>query len=195
MMLGPEAFKDMTSVRSLGTSTQIREAYFLHFAKDIKAALSKTPVMVTGGFRSKQVMEAALAGGDADMIGLGRPLCGMPDACKRMLKGEIDTMPRYEGEDLRLPWYLSWLQYVMVGNLIKLGATQAWTCNSIIRMGQGKPPTTEVNLLGGIKEYEKHDQDKARALLNLDTTGSFTNAPTKKGCCKRKKEADGDQLR
>eukprot|EP00451_Oxyrrhis_marina_P052300 CAMPEP_0204477024 /NCGR_PEP_ID=MMETSP0471-20130131/30602_1 /ASSEMBLY_ACC=CAM_ASM_000602 /TAXON_ID=2969 /ORGANISM="Oxyrrhis marina" /LENGTH=62 /DNA_ID=CAMNT_0051479687 /DNA_START=10 /DNA_END=198 /DNA_ORIENTATION=+ len=62
-------------------------------------------------------------------------------------------------------------------------------------MGQGKPPTTEVNLLGGIKEYEKHDQDKARALLNLDTTGSFTNAPTKKGCCKRKKEADGDQLR
>lgn len=52
MMLGPYAFEDMTKLSALGTSTQIREAYFVEFAKQIKASMNKAAVMVTGGMRS-----------------------------------------------------------------------------------------------------------------------------------------------
>ena len=41
-------------------------------------------------------MEAALAGGDTDLIGLARPLCTDPDAPRRLLAREIDTLPSHE---------------------------------------------------------------------------------------------------
>ena len=48
-------------------STVSREAYFLDYARDTKAALH-IPVMVTGGFRSLSIMNRALADGAADLI-------------------------------------------------------------------------------------------------------------------------------
>lgn len=54
------------------------EGYFLEYSKELKKAL-KLPVICTGGFRSKKVMEDALEKGRADMIGLCRPLIRQPD--------------------------------------------------------------------------------------------------------------------
>jgi 2,4-dienoyl-CoA reductase-like NADH-dependent reductase (Old Yellow Enzyme family) len=53
------------------------------------------PLMVTGGFRTRAAMEAALAG-DCDMIGLGRPLCWQPDFPRRLLSREVDGIERIE---------------------------------------------------------------------------------------------------
>ena len=58
-------------------STIAREAYFLEYARDIRA-VTTMPLMVTGGFRSVEGMNAALASGQTDMIGVGRPLCVDP---------------------------------------------------------------------------------------------------------------------
>ena len=53
--------------------TVAREAFFLEFAKVIRAEFPGIPLMVTGGFRTRRGMEKALADGDCDMIGIGRP--------------------------------------------------------------------------------------------------------------------------
>jgi len=76
-------------------STAAREAYFLDYARDIKAALS-IPVMVTGGFRSAAVMRQALAQDATDLIGMGRPFILDPDFPRRLLAGEIATAPAPE---------------------------------------------------------------------------------------------------
>ena len=70
-------------------STIRREAYFVAFAGAVRAVASM-PVMVTGGFRTKAAMEAALQAGELDLIGLGRPMIADPLTPARLLAGEID---------------------------------------------------------------------------------------------------------
>ena len=41
-------------------------------------------------------MESALKDGVLDVIGVGRPLCGMPNGSQLLLAGEIDALPSYE---------------------------------------------------------------------------------------------------
>lgn len=73
-------------------STREREAVFLEYAKSIKA-VARMPIMVTGGFRTLAGMEAALAGGHTDMLGVARPFCLDPDFPKRMFAGQMDRLP------------------------------------------------------------------------------------------------------
>lgn len=54
-------------------TTLAREAFFLDFVKAIRAKFPDMPLMVTGGFRTRQGMEAAVAEGSCDLIGLARP--------------------------------------------------------------------------------------------------------------------------
>ena len=58
-------------------STIAREAYFLEYAKDIRKAVS-LPLMVTGGFRTKEGIVDALQSNICQIIGIGRPLCADP---------------------------------------------------------------------------------------------------------------------
>jgi 2,4-dienoyl-CoA reductase-like NADH-dependent reductase (Old Yellow Enzyme family) len=81
-------------------STRAREAYFLQYAEEA-ARVAKMPLMVTGGFRTRAVMDRALASGAADVIGIGRPLCVDPDAPAKLLSGEARELPSYE-KSLRL---------------------------------------------------------------------------------------------
>ena len=53
--------------------SKAREAFFLSFSKAIRSHFPNTPLIVTGGFRSRHGMAAAVREGDCDMIGLGRP--------------------------------------------------------------------------------------------------------------------------
>ncbi|MEM9104185.1 MAG: NADH:flavin oxidoreductase/NADH oxidase family protein [Pseudomonadota bacterium] len=68
----------MTGARQ---STAEREAYFLDFAAEARTR-SETRIAVTGGFRSVAAMEAALASGATDFVGLARPLTLDPDLPK-----------------------------------------------------------------------------------------------------------------
>jgi 2,4-dienoyl-CoA reductase-like NADH-dependent reductase (Old Yellow Enzyme family) len=73
-------------------STREREAVFLEYAKSIKA-VARMPIMVTGGFRTLAGMEAALAGGHTDMLGVARPFCLDPEFPNRMFAGQMDRLP------------------------------------------------------------------------------------------------------
>ncbi len=78
-------------------STREREAMFLEYAKSIKA-VAKMPIMVTGGFRTKVGMEAALIQGHTDIIGLARPFCLVPDFPSQMLAGTLERLPVSEDQ-------------------------------------------------------------------------------------------------
>jgi 2,4-dienoyl-CoA reductase-like NADH-dependent reductase (Old Yellow Enzyme family) len=88
-------------------STAAREAYFVAFAGAVRA-VAKMPVMVTGGFRTRRFMTEALAAGELDVVGLGRPMITAPETPHLLLAGEIDRAPLDEGRIglLQLiPWY------------------------------------------------------------------------------------------
>lgn len=68
-------------------STRRREAYFLEFAEKARAAV-KTPLMLTGGFRTSSGMAEAVNSGAVDIVGLARALAIEPDLPNRVLDGE-----------------------------------------------------------------------------------------------------------
>lgn len=65
--------------------TKAREAFFLEFAQVIRKEFPDIPLMVTGGFRSRVGMEKAVADGDCDMVGLGRPAVLNPSLPKNTI--------------------------------------------------------------------------------------------------------------
>lgn len=71
-------------------STREREAYFLDYAEQVRQRVS-TPLMVTGGFRTTAGMQAALASGATDMLGLARPLVLAPAMPRAVLAGRPVT--------------------------------------------------------------------------------------------------------
>ena len=82
------------------TSTAKREAYFIAMASAVRA-VAAMPVMVTGGFRSLEAMEAALQAGEVDVIGIGRPFIADPGIAAKLLAGQVDRAPAPEaGLDL-----------------------------------------------------------------------------------------------
>ena len=75
-------------------STIAREAYFLEYAQDIRKAVS-LPLMVTGGFRTKEGIEDALESNICQIVGIGRPLCADPYCVKKMIACEIEELPSF----------------------------------------------------------------------------------------------------
>ncbi len=71
--------------------TLAREAYFVEFARDIRAA-ARMPVMVTGGIRRRPVAEQVLASG-VDMVGIGTALAIEPNLPRDWRAGK-DSAPQ-----------------------------------------------------------------------------------------------------
>ncbi len=76
--------------RNLSTPTGIRseadEAYFRPLARRARP-MTRLPIILVGGLRSRHVMEGVLDTGDADFISLCRPLICEPDLPNRMRDG------------------------------------------------------------------------------------------------------------
>src|SRR6266404_8080621 len=70
-------------------STRAREAYFLEFAERFSKEVS-VPIMLTGGFRTRQGMTEALDSGAVDVVGLARPITYEPDLPQRLLDGTAE---------------------------------------------------------------------------------------------------------
>lgn len=68
-------------------STIAREAYFLDFAEKIRQQVG-CYLMVTGGFRTAQGMNAALESGACDFIGIARPFAVETDLADLLLVGQ-----------------------------------------------------------------------------------------------------------
>lgn len=77
--------------------TKAREAFFIDFAKAIRDKFPKLPLMLTGGFLSRQGMEAAVLEAGCDLVGLGRPAVLNP-----ILPKTVIFNPEVKDEDAKL---------------------------------------------------------------------------------------------
>ncbi len=152
---------DAVQVRA---STTVREAYFLDYAAAIRK-VATMPMMVTGGFRTRAGMEAALATGDTDLIGLGRPFCTHPDAARRLLAREIDALPAFERRlHLRPRGLLSPASPWLLPKMINVLGAQGWYYQQMDRIADGRAPDLSRGMLRSFVRYWWNDLSKAAQL-------------------------------
>jgi 2,4-dienoyl-CoA reductase-like NADH-dependent reductase (Old Yellow Enzyme family) len=139
-------------LQNVAESTLQREAYFVDFAKAMRAEV-KVPLMVTGGFRTRSAMEQALKQGAADLIGLGRPLCYFPDGPKRLLGG-MEMLPRKENELALFPPSLQWLTKIKAMRALDGFAGQFWFYSQLYAIGKTGKPAPERTVFQAMREVE-----------------------------------------
>ncbi|MFT6395514.1 MAG: 2,4-dienoyl-CoA reductase-like NADH-dependent reductase (Old Yellow Enzyme family) [Bradymonadia bacterium] len=135
--------------QAVAESTKAREAYFVDFAKAMRAELS-IPLMVTGGLRRRDAMESALSTESADMIGLGRPMCVMTDAPNQLMAG-LDELPRAENEQQLLPSWLRFLESARMVRMVCSFAVQYWFYEQIDFIAKTGRPSDTLSVFAGAK--------------------------------------------
>ncbi|MBF2755488.1 MAG: NADH:flavin oxidoreductase/NADH oxidase family protein [Gammaproteobacteria bacterium AqS3] len=126
-------------------STRAREAYFLEFAERA-AGTARMPVAVTGGFRSRPKMDAALRAGACQMIGLGRPAITEPDSGLKLCADPETALDLWEER------------------LEPAGAAGHWYFMQFYRMGRGEGLDRELDPAEASAAYMKIEADTAAAL-------------------------------
>ena len=152
---------DAVEVRA---STQVREAYFLDYAAAIRR-VATMPLMVTGGFRTRAGMEAALASGDTDLIGIARPFCTHPGVARQLLTRELDELPAFERRlHLRPRGRLSPASPWLAAKMVNVLGAQGWYYQQMDRLADGRPVDLSRGLLRSFARYWWNDLSKAAQL-------------------------------
>ena len=141
-------------------STRQREATFLEYAKAIKA-VARMPVMVTGGFRTLDGMEAALAGGQTDMIGLARPFCLDPDFPARMRAGQLQRLPIPEDKLILGRGYWGPKSPSTQMRLLNGLGQAGWYYHQIERLAAGQSPQPDLSPTAALVSHLSHDFGRA----------------------------------
>ncbi len=154
-LLGVEGMEEEAD-QSVAQSTLAREAYFVDFARAMQAKLS-VPLMVTGGFRRREVMEQCVADGVVDVVGLGRPMCVMTDAPARIFDG-LDELPRFESQLSLLPAWLGGLTRFGLVRTLATFAVQYWfyaQLDLLGREGKADPGLTVMQATRRVMALQK----------------------------------------
>ena len=122
-------YESPTMLSGVKDSTRQREAYFLDYAKKVRAVCT-VPLVITGGFRSEQVMNDAVSSGDVDMVGLAKPFAIQPDLPNQIANGTYRT--------LDLPPIRTGIASIdkVVGSMIEMD----WYMYQMKLLSQGKSP-------------------------------------------------------
>jgi len=135
-LMGIEGMEEAEQ-QNVAPSTVAREAYFVDFATAMQSEVS-VPLMVTGGFRTREAMEQAVEIGAADVVGLGRPLCVATDGASQLLNG-AEELPRYEDSLDLIPNWLGFLKGLQMMKAINGFAAIYWFYQQIWMLGhEGK---------------------------------------------------------
>jgi 2,4-dienoyl-CoA reductase-like NADH-dependent reductase (Old Yellow Enzyme family) len=161
-LLGFEGDRD--SAMPVRPSTRRREAYFAAYAETIRE-VARMPLMITGGFRTHTAMESAIAEGDCDVVGLGRPLCTEPDLPRRLLSGEAEGAVVWE-DRLKLAqrgWRSPSSRFLPMRAMNVLGA-QGWYYQQIFRLADRGAADLGLGVLPAAWAYLKDELATARRL-------------------------------
>ena len=154
-LLGLEGIEEVEP-QKVAESTLMREAYFVDFALAMQAEVS-IPLMVTGGFRQRKVMQDALDGGAADIIGLGRPMCVDTDAPNQLLGGAAE-LQRYETTVQLLP---AWAGFIQKLSLIRTAASfsvQYWYYAQLLAIARSGQADRSLSVFSAVKLLLKHEK-------------------------------------
>jgi 2,4-dienoyl-CoA reductase-like NADH-dependent reductase (Old Yellow Enzyme family) len=94
------------------------DAYFVGFAPRLRA-ITAVPLALTGGLRTRTVMERLISDGVVDAVGLARPLVQQPDLPARLLDGSCDAVrlsstPNGSGL-FEFSWYMAQFRRLAAG--------------------------------------------------------------------------------
>ena len=128
--------------KSQKASTLAREAYFLDFAEKIRQHVT-CKLMVTGGFRTVASMNAALASGACDFIGIARPLAVETDLTDRLIAGH-DV--RYAVKPIKTG--IPFVDKMAIMEII-------WYASQFKAIGQGGQPNPKLSPLLVFLKYAK----------------------------------------
>ena len=156
-LIGVEASINAKRSEKRKESTIAREAYFLEYAQDIRKAVS-IPLMVTGGFRTREGINGALQSNVCQIVGIGRPLCADPYCIKKMISGEIETLPSFEKTLSLGPSILSPSSPFTLIKVINAFASMAWFYQQIKNMAKGLMPNQEQKLFNAFTADMKADK-------------------------------------
>ncbi|MDV6285735.1 NADH:flavin oxidoreductase/NADH oxidase family protein [Rhodococcus jostii] len=90
------SYESPAMMGTAAASTRAREAYFLEYARTVRALAGNVPLAVTGGFRSRTAMDQAIGAGECDVVGIGRPTATTTDAADVILTGRTDTLTTHQ---------------------------------------------------------------------------------------------------
>ncbi|HEY9315937.1 NADH:flavin oxidoreductase/NADH oxidase family protein [Williamsia sp.] len=117
-------------------STRAREAYFLEYARTVRAVAGDVPLVVTGGFRTEAGMSEAIESGDCDAVGIARPTVLDAGAARSVLTGRTRALAT---RDIRLPLRDA-LGKLTDPSAIESVLTIGWHTDQLHRMGDGLAP-------------------------------------------------------
>lgn len=129
-------------------STRKREAYFIDFARELRKTI-KTPLMITGGFRSRSFCEETLKNGDTDLIGMARPFLLSSSFAADFLSGRL--------EEISLPE----LKPAPAFGLMSQGGWYAYQISR--RLSRGKAPRLSLGSAGAVSHILWHETWKSMA--------------------------------
>ena len=159
------------------SSDNIKEAYFLDSSKNIIEATHRTPIMLTGGIRSRSVMKKIILQKKIDMIGIARPLCGIPNGANLLLNNKIDILPKYE-DQIDYPFLLKWLKLFRYGRVMAKAAILLWCYQNEIDLSNDKTSDVKgekMNILRSIISMNKYERRKALSLKGINCNGLIYN--------------------
>lgn len=159
--------------RKKAERTLRREAYFMEYARRARP-LAKMPLMITGGFRTLEAMEGALAENATDVVGLARPFCASTDFPGQMLRGEIAEVPMIE-ETMLLD------REAHIGklddrefNLMESNYQLAWMYVQLTHLGEGKDIDWDLALEDAPQAFA--DLEHARELARREARSALEGA-------------------
>jgi 2,4-dienoyl-CoA reductase-like NADH-dependent reductase (Old Yellow Enzyme family) len=130
------------SPKVVNNTTATRESFFLEFAAQVRIRFPSVVLLVTGGFRTRLGMSAALNSGACDLIGIARPAAVMPRLPKEVILNQeiTDEKASVVLERLRMPWLMSWVPIRQIG----AGWQSTYYAGQIQRMGRGESPVNTI---------------------------------------------------
>lgn len=152
-LLGLEGLEEEER-QDVAQSTGEREAYFVDFAKAMQAEVT-IPLLVTGGFRTAAAMDFALDSGAADMIGIGRPMCIMPDAPLKLFASTA-ALPCPEKMLTLLPPWLSFLRNIGMVRTMEGFAVQYWFYAQIMALAETGKMDEDISPFKAFRKIEAH---------------------------------------
>uniref|UniRef100_A0A6S8FE46 NADH:flavin oxidoreductase/NADH oxidase N-terminal domain-containing protein n=1 Tax=Aplanochytrium stocchinoi TaxID=215587 RepID=A0A6S8FE46_9STRA len=158
-------------------STIEREAYYLEYANRVGGVLTRTKLMVTGGFRRKDTIEYALKEASVSIVGLGRPFFYTNRLCTKMIKGEIDTFPNYERDLAQIPWLLSPVTLLMNKYVLAKIISFKWADNfKYLIKGEDMDETGKsISLMD--RWWPKTRDEAVLKLQGVSSVGTVHNCP------------------